>query len=986
LRDLIGSTLGHYRIVEQIGAGGMGVVYRAHDERLDRDVAIKVLPEEVAQSGDRLARFEREAKAVAQLAHPNILEIWDFGSEDGTPYAVMELLEGESLRKVIGSDGLSTGKAVDYALAIADGLAAAHDKGIIHRDLKPENAFLTKDGRVKILDFGLAKLRVPDADLTTETPTQTLDTAPGGLIGTIPYMAPEQVQGHPADHRSDIFALGVVLYEMLTGQRPFRGSSTVETAAAILKEDPEVITLAATGMAPGIANIVSKCLEKEPAKRFQTAAELAEELRLISRQPLSSSAPAFTELVQKAKKPKFAVIAFVVLAAFVLLTYFTLQKYEKERWAREIVIPEIENLIEDDNYAAAFSRAVQIEEHSKTDDDLKNLWPRMSQYLSIKTTPSNADVIFRSCSADDVEEHFIGESPIERIRIPLGPYWVRIEKAGFGTVNRLYRGIDHYDSPETVREYEFVLAREGSAPPGMVQIPETTVEILEILLERETVQIDPFLIDTYEVTNREYKEFVDGGGYRNPEYWEHDFVKDGRVLSFEDAVEEFRDRTGRRGPSTWEVGTFPEGHDNYPVSGVSWYEAAAYAKYSRKRLPTIYHWKAAADPHLATYVIPGSNFSNQGSREAGSGPPEPFGTYDMAGNVKEWCWNSSEDLRFVLGGGWNEPIYAYTQIDVQPPFTRSATFGFRCVKYLDDNDTTLENLARSIPVRSRSPLSIESVSDQIFEAYISQYEYDPSELNSAVESIDESTTYWTRERITFDATYDDERIIAYLFLPKNVAPPYQTVIFFPGSGALEQRSIEGQVRMFDFIVKSGRAVMFPIYKGTLERRNGFEFGARDSRKYSENVINWMNEVRRSIDYLQTRPEIDIERLAYYGFSWGSRLGSIALSLDSRLRLAVFLDGGVGAGSPRPEVMEANFAPRVDVPVLMINGRNDSVFPLETRQMPLLSLLGTPEEHKRHILYESGHCVIGFWKNQVVSDILDWLDHYFGRPDGAATLD
>ena len=275
MQDLIGRTLGHYGIAEKIGAGGMGVVYRAHDERLDRDVAIKVLPEEVAGDRDRLHRFEREAKAVAALDHPNILAIHDFGSEEGVTYAVMELLKGVSLREVISKVGLTTGKAVEYARSIADGLAAAHQKGIIHRDLKPENVFLTEDGRIKILDFGLAKLKLPEEGLTTETPTETLDTAPGGLLGTIPYMAPEQVQGQPADHRSDIFALGVVLYEMLAGQRPFGGSTSVETAAAILKEDPEPMSSVAPGVPQTLAGVVSRCLEKRPEDRFSSTHDLA---------------------------------------------------------------------------------------------------------------------------------------------------------------------------------------------------------------------------------------------------------------------------------------------------------------------------------------------------------------------------------------------------------------------------------------------------------------------------------------------------------------------------------------------------------------------------------------------------------------------------------------------------------------------------------------------------------------------------------------
>jgi serine/threonine protein kinase/tetratricopeptide (TPR) repeat protein len=314
----IGTTLGHYRIVEQIGAGGMGVVYRARDERLDRDVAIKVLPEEVAGDLDRLHRFEREAKAVAQLDHPNILAIHDFGSEDGVAYAVMELLEGESLRTLISKGGVTTGKAVEYARTISDGLAAAHEKGIVHRDLKPENVFLTKDGRIKILDFGLAKLELPEADLATETPTATLDTAPGGLLGTIPYMAPEQVQGQPADHRSDIFALGVVLYEMLTGRRPFGGSTSVETAAAILKEDPEPMSSVAPGVPPTLAGMVSRCLEKRPEDRFSSAHDLSLTLGAIDTtapvQPVAESS-----IISRRWPHILAVVIAAVIGLLVIL-------------------------------------------------------------------------------------------------------------------------------------------------------------------------------------------------------------------------------------------------------------------------------------------------------------------------------------------------------------------------------------------------------------------------------------------------------------------------------------------------------------------------------------------------------------------------------------------------------------------------------------------------------------------------------------------
>jgi len=313
MRDLIGQTLGHYRIVEKIGEGGMGEVYRAHDERLDRDVAVKVLPEEVASDHDRVRRFEREAKAVAALSHPNILAIHDFGIEDGVAYAVMELLEGESLREQISRGGITTGKAVEYARAIADGLAAAHGKNIVHRDLKPENVFLTTDGRIKILDFGLAKLKLPETDLATETPTESLGTTPGKLLGTLAYMAPEQLQGGAADHRSDIFAFGVVLYEMLTGRRPFGGGTSAEVAAEIIKTDP---TPMAESVPQTVKGVVSKCLEKRPEDRFSSAHDLS--LILGSIDSKSIAPPAREKsFVQR----RWSYLAAVVVAAIIALVF-----------------------------------------------------------------------------------------------------------------------------------------------------------------------------------------------------------------------------------------------------------------------------------------------------------------------------------------------------------------------------------------------------------------------------------------------------------------------------------------------------------------------------------------------------------------------------------------------------------------------------------------------------------------------------------------
>jgi hypothetical protein len=276
-----GIRLGPYEILSPLGAGGMGEVYRARDTRLDRDVAVKVLPSHLADDPIALARFEREAKAVAATSHPNILAIHDFGRHDGTVYAVMELLDGETLRERLVSGVLPWRKTADYALQIAHGLATAHEKGIVHRDLKPENLFVTRDGRVKILDFGIAR-HVPLLKENTESPTVTRQTEPGTVLGTVGYMSPEQVSGMPADSRSDIFSFGCVLYEMVTGHRAFHRETAAETMTAILNEDPPVIFAANRDVPASLERIVRHCLEKGPEERFQSVLDLAFDLQALS--------------------------------------------------------------------------------------------------------------------------------------------------------------------------------------------------------------------------------------------------------------------------------------------------------------------------------------------------------------------------------------------------------------------------------------------------------------------------------------------------------------------------------------------------------------------------------------------------------------------------------------------------------------------------------------------------------------------------------
>ena len=335
-----------------------------------------------------------------------------------------------------------------------------------------------------------------------------------------------------------------------------------------------------------------------------------------------------------------------------------------------------------------------------------------------------------------------------------------------------------------------------------------------------TVPLPNYWIGATEVTNREFKRFVDAGGYRDARFWKETFRDGERALGFDEAIARFRDTTGRSGPATWELSSYPEGRDDFPVSGISWFEAAAYAEYAGASLPSIYHWfHASGADDIFSQILRLSNVDGKGPVRAGElRGVGPWGTLDTAGNVKEWCANLAlgTSLRYILGGGWNEPGYRFVDADAQDPWQRQPTFGVRIVKNLGPAD------AAAVPVGrvNGDPKSVVPASDALFDVYRRFYEYDRTPLNARVDSVDESVPEWRKETVSFDAAYGGERVPAYLFLPKNAKPPYQVVVFFPSGYALTRcrRAGTWTLRAFDFIVRSGRAVLYPVYQGTFERR------------------------------------------------------------------------------------------------------------------------------------------------------------------------
>jgi Tol biopolymer transport system component len=430
-----GSLLGPYEVVSALGAGGMGEVYRARDPRLGRDVAIKVLHAAVAESPERLQRFEQEARAAAALNHPNILAVHDIGRHAGAPFIVSELLEGQTLRARLDEGPIPIRKAIDYAVQVAQGLAAAHDRGIVHRDLKPENLFLTADGHVKILDFGLAKLTQVETKPASATlaPTMAPDTVPGMVLGTVGYMAPEQVRGQNADHRADIFALGTVLYEMVAGQRAFRGDTPADMMTAVLKEAPPELSSRARHVPPALARIIERCVEKNPTARFQSTRDLAFALTALSSADSTPAAAAVAYRAGALSNPRLAwsaaaLLAVVLLAVAAGAVAGVFRDPPAPESAVRFQIPspgadaaQMMALSRDGRYVAFVGGANSTGIGYGATSGRAAIWLRALDSLDMRELPGTDGATYPFWSPDGSEIAFFAEGKLKKMRIAGGP-------------------------------------------------------------------------------------------------------------------------------------------------------------------------------------------------------------------------------------------------------------------------------------------------------------------------------------------------------------------------------------------------------------------------------------------------------------------------------------------------------------------------------------------------------------------------------------
>jgi hypothetical protein len=648
------------------------------------------------------------------------------------------------------------------------------------------------------------------------------------------------------------------------------------------------------------------------------------------------------------------------------------------RWARDVAIPQVEAYVAAGDWEAAYQLGTEIEERTPGDPKMALLWGEFSWIATIPSIPPGAKVYRRPYSVETAEWEELGKTPLNDIHFPFGLSIIRLELNDRPPVYRMLGGIG---GGKELRFYEqrphrahyffgsepFMIDSADSLPEGMVRVPGWTEDIAG-----EPTQFADFFIGKYEVTNREFKKFMDAGGYQNRDLWQHEFIQLGKVIPWEEAISLFVDKSGRQGPGTWEAGSYPGGQDDHPVAGVSWYEAAAYARYAGFELPTYQHWRRAIADGALPWMLTASNLD--GTRTSPVAEHKGIGwtgTYDMAGNVREWCSNSIGDNRVIQGGGWNDAHYVVHEsiLDASnfPPLDRSPTNGIRLAQTSDESSKT-QYLSEHLPPADIITVG-EPVSDEVFAALRNNFDYDSTALNATLERS-ESVRSWTREYITLDASYGDERVGLYLYLPNNSTTPHQTIVYWGATSWMFIDSFERVRTPLEFALKNGLAVAVPVLKGTFDRRverpiSWATLAGRDI------AIQQVKDFRRVIDYLEFRDDIDSNALAYYGHSWGGRVGAIVLAVEDRLKVGILDQAGLQY-LQIPEINVVNYLPRVNVPVLQFNGIYDTDFRFETSAKPFFKLIGTADVDKKHVAEATGHFVP---KLVVTGETLNWLDKY-----------
>jgi eukaryotic-like serine/threonine-protein kinase len=677
------------------------------------------------------------------------------------------------------------------------------------------------------------------------------------------------------------------------------------------------------------------------------------------------------------------------------------RRAEQDRAVAKIVA-----LTQSDQYGEAFQLALPLVKDGRLERDnaLREAWRQIALPMRPLVAEAGATVYFKGYSDSEGPWIEAGVTPIEHpFDAPRGTLRLKVTKPGFRTgyfavanpgPSVVSEPVDPFIARNDIAAIPLPLVETGSAPDDMVLVPRTNIPVFVNGWSTSRAgsfrqDIPMFLIARTEVTNEQFKEFIDAGGYDNPVYWEGFAFEDGgRAFSWAEARAKFVDSTGRPGPAEWQLSAYPEGRDSYPVGGISWYEAAAYARFRGQTLPTIHHWARAAfgplDPrfNVAPMVAVASQFSAPGpaaaDSEVGLGP---WGTFHMAGNMREWASNLTDTgLAMALGGGWSDYVLENWGTYSMPPMDRSPVNGARLMQSPSDA-TLMSRLQQPIHRQHDDELRpLAPVSPEVFAAMRLQFDQarvTPLEVSS---SIVEQTPQWIAEEVILTFANADPATL-YVVKPRAHTKPLQPIIYAPPQSCCvvkrpNRDSLE-QLNEAGFVVDGGRALVILIWSGSYERFAPIDLDAAllaDRQRRS--ALAWRRDVGIAMDYLETRADVDPLRAGFLGISIGAVGQGIVLAIEPRLKAATLISGGadrINAVHPMGDLV--NYAPRITIPVLMINGRMDHISPYATSQKPLLDLFGTEDSAKAHIVYDGGH--FAYRRNMVARNVTDWFDRYLG---------
>jgi len=688
----------------------------------------------------------------------------------------------------------------------------------------------------------------------------------------------------------------------------------------------------------------------------------------------------FIALVAWAASSKYGTFKILGISLFLLFTGYGTGSYI---WVNSYMLPQVKDYLSEDDNVSAWLTSSKINSFAPFFSSISNDSDDISALAEIKTQQDGVSISWRAYASND-EWRLIGRSPIQPLRLPRGILQFKLEKEGYETsyFSSSNPSLKLYNSPvEFGWSLEPInIQPQGSIPPGMTYIQGGNFIPALTGAGVDPVYLHPFYIDKFEVTNKDFKGFMDAGGYSNSQYWvEMDFIKDGVSLSFEQAQEIMIDSTGMTGPAGWEVGTYLQGTENKPVTGISWYEALAYARYKGNILPPMYHWAKAAFPPdeiispISPKLLKTSNFSREKIEDIGQGEGA-YGTFDMAGNAKEWVWNIFGGRGLTLGGAFDEPTYLASQTSPQPRMDRSLKNGFRTARLINPRD--LNPFGDPIETQAPKDLSFyKPMSDEVFKVYSRSFEVDSSKPKSKVIYVDDSHPIWIKERISIEVGYNEEMMDMLIFKPKNSFGPSSPVVIHPGSNYYstppEIDDINPGEFSLDFLIKSGKTLVWPAWKGSLNRMPATRSGGDRMRDFRNLYIAWVGDTNKTLDYLETRNDIDTDNIFYLGMSYGALFNTHTLLFENRYKGAILYVGGVFPTYP-PLVDGINHMPRIDTPFLMLNGEQDYLVP-KSAAMYFYQSTGTPEKDKKIVFYDSGHWPLP--RNQMIKETLDFIKKY-----------